>query len=149
MEIAFIDQTDNQFGLSFHCPVQVVWRRLLKAAVSWGVSLPGHPAPQRVMWGLRYKILESFIRWHKTSLKLPCWAKNILIPWSITLLLAFCGKLQWEYPLYSGKSAWLFCHHQIGKFLPHTPIWCIWLIESLLSTDLKMVLQRRAPSGAV
>lgn len=42
-----------------------------------------------------YKILESFIRWYKMSLKLPWWVKNILIPWSITLLLASCGKLQW------------------------------------------------------
>lgn len=47
-----------------------------------------------------------------------------------------------DYP--TGKSAWFFCHHQIGKFLPHTPIWCIWWIKSL-----KMVLQRRAPCGAV
>lgn len=60
-------------------------------------------------------------------------------------MASYSGSI--NYP--NGKSAWSFCHHQIGKFLPHKPVWSIWWIESLLSTDLKVVLQRRAQCGAV
>lgn len=154
-EIAFLDRTDNQSSLSFHWQIQVVQRRFWETTMGWSgriLSLPGYLPAQRLMWGLRHKILGSFVRWCKTSPKLPCWANNvILILQRITLLLV---SLLWQAKLSSincpiGKSAWLFCHQQIRKFLPPTPIWCIWWIKTLPSTDLKIVLQRRIPSGAV
>lgn len=123
-EIAFLDHIDNQSSLSFHWQIQVVQRRFWETTMGWSgriFSLPGHLPAQRLMWGLRHKTWGSFVRWYKISPKLPCWANNvILILQRITLLLV---SLLWQAKLGSincpiGKSAWLFCHQQIRKFLP-------------------------------